>query len=171
MDLIGFGADKQAVVIDIGSMYTKVGFAGEYSPRHIIRSQITEHNTGVLTTITLLDIQNYDVEVSKVDCEKKLTDFTERNFNGEEEKLKKEKKFKFFKDFFQMLYFKYLLVNPKERRVVISESMLKSVDMRNIVAEVWRLHIFCITSLVVLSLSTGGFIGVFCSVFPNCSLG
>jgi len=147
MDLIGFGADKQAVVIDIGAMYTKVGFAGEYSPRHIIRSEISEYNSGVLNTITLRDIENFASDAEKISCEKRLTDFTQKPINKSEEKTKREKKVDFFKNFFHMLYFKYLLVNPKERRVVVCESMLKSVETRKLIAEILFTH-FHVVSLV-----------------------
>ncbi len=33
-----FGSEKSAVVLDIGSAYTKCGFAGESHPRHLIPS-------------------------------------------------------------------------------------------------------------------------------------
>jgi actin-related protein 10 len=44
-----------------------------------------------------------------------------------------------------------LLVNPKERRVVISESMLKSVEMRNIIAEVLFKHFHVVSVVFVPS--------------------
>lgn len=147
MDLIGLGADKQAVIIDIGSMFTKVGFAGEYSPRHIIRSEIVEYSDGVMKSIPILEIERYEEEEKKLSKEKKLTDFKEISLNADVEEVKKEKKFKFFKDFFHMLYFKYLLVNPKERRVVICESMFKSINTRNVIADVLFKH-FHIVSIV-----------------------
>ena len=37
-DGIGMIAEKNAVVIDVGSAFTKVGYAGESAPRAIIRS-------------------------------------------------------------------------------------------------------------------------------------
>ena len=147
MDLIGLGADKQAVIIDIGSMFTKVGFAGEYSPRHIIRSEITEYCNGQMRSIPLLEIEKFDEEEKKMGQEKKLTDFNEIKLDENEEKMCKDKKLKYFKDFFHMLYFKYLLVNPKERRVVICESMFKSVNTHNTIAEVLFKH-FHIVSIV-----------------------
>lgn len=33
--------EKAAVVIDMGTAYTKVGFAGEYAPRHIIPTKVS----------------------------------------------------------------------------------------------------------------------------------
>lgn len=147
MDLIGLGADKQAVIIDIGSMFTKVGFAGEYSPRHIIRSEIIEYSDGAMKSIPILEIERYEEEEQKLNKEKKLSNFKEISLNVEEEEQNQERKYKFFKDFFHMLYFKYLLVNPKERRVVICESMFKSINTRNVIADVLFKH-FHIVSIV-----------------------
>ena len=105
MDLISLGADKQAVVFDIGSAFTKIGFAGEFSPRHIVRSEIKTIVNGDLVTIKLFKDKG--------------------NINYNE-----------FRDFFHMIYFRYLLVNPKERRVVICDSILKSVCVRNLIAQI-----------------------------------
>ncbi|XP_065672960.1 actin-related protein 10 isoform X2 [Hydra vulgaris] len=105
MDLISLGADKQAVIFDIGAAFTKIGFAGEFSPRHIIRSEIKTMIKGDLVTSKLFKDNN------NIDCNE-------------------------LREFFHMIYFKYLLVNPKERRVVICDSILKSINVRNLIAQV-----------------------------------
>lgn len=109
MDLIGLGADKQAVIFDIGTACSKIGFAGEHMPRHIIATEVAIRHESKLTYVKLLDDFNNRTE--------------EENFN-------------LFKDFIHMIYFKHLLVNPKERRVVIAESMLKSINIRQVLAKV-----------------------------------
>lgn len=53
-DVIGLGAEKYAVVIDIGAAYTKCGFASETSPRHIIRSVITHTINGETETVDVV---------------------------------------------------------------------------------------------------------------------
>ena len=81
-DGIGVIAEKHAVVLDIGSAFTKVGYAGESSPRAIIR---TPPNLETLDKDSLGD---------------SLVEFVHK------------------------LYFEILLVNPKDRRVVLLESLL-----------------------------------------------
>ncbi|EEC10317.1 hypothetical protein IscW_ISCW008262, partial [Ixodes scapularis] len=44
------------------------------------------------------------------------------------------------KEFFYTLYFKYLSVNPKDRRVVVAESVLCPTLFRNTVAQVLFEH-------------------------------
>lgn len=121
MDLMGLGADKQAVVLDIGTEFTKVGFAGEHAPRHIIRTEIKKMINGELRSVKLFDKPNPND--SEAFC--------------------------LYKEFFHMLYFKYLLVNPKERRVVICESMLKPIHIRNTIARVLFRH-FEVVSIVFI---------------------
>ncbi|XP_044728651.1 actin-related protein 10 [Chrysoperla carnea] len=55
---IGSISEKIFVVIDIGSAYTKFGFAGEFSPRCIIPSEIKMPSTGIVRKIA--DYQDKD---------------------------------------------------------------------------------------------------------------
>ena len=41
MDYTYGGAEKKAVILDFGSSFIKCGFAGEGSPRHIIKSEVS----------------------------------------------------------------------------------------------------------------------------------
>jgi hypothetical protein len=41
---LGFSTEKAALVIEIGSSYTKVGYAGEAAPRRIFSSEFKLHN-------------------------------------------------------------------------------------------------------------------------------
>ena len=88
-DGIGVIAEKHAVVLDIGSAFTKVGYAGESSPRAILRTPAKLHQ---LDQDTLHDV---------------LVDFVHR------------------------LYFEILLVNPKDRRVVLLESLLGETRLKD----------------------------------------
>jgi len=100
---IGLISEKHAVVLDIGHAYTKCGYAGEITPRCILRS---ESKSG----ISLHSINNKD------DLYNALVDFVHR------------------------LYFKCLLVNPKDRRVVIIESVLGSSMFKDTLARVLFRH-------------------------------
>ena len=81
-DGIGMIAEKNAVVIDVGSAFTKVGYAGESAPRAIIRS---------------LDIS---LAANKTLFKDALVEFVHR------------------------IFFDYLLINPKDRRVVLLEALI-----------------------------------------------
>ena len=107
LEMIGLGGDKQAVVLDIGEAYTKIGFAGETVPRHIIPSKVKR-----LVGNELLEVSVMGVNASEAELYKTL------------------------RDFLHTIYFKYLLVNPKERKVVIVESILCPVKFRNTLAKV-----------------------------------
>lgn len=88
-DGIGVIAEKHAVVLDIGSAYTKVGYAGESCPRAIIRTPM------------------------------KLDDFDQDSLHDA------------LVEFVHKLYFEILLVNPKDRRVVLIESLLGESRLKN----------------------------------------
>ena len=107
LEMIGLGGDKQAVILDIGEAYTKIGFAGESVPRHIIPSRVQR----------LIGSELVETKVVKYDAN--------------EDEL-----FDILREFLHSIYFKYLLVNPKERRVVISESLLAPVKFRNTLAKI-----------------------------------
>lgn len=99
--------EKTAVVFDIGSVYTKCGFAGESGPRFILPTALTE-KTGQKKWLRMM-------------------------------RSAKEKK-AFFIDFFYNLYYRNLLVNPKDRRVVIIENILSTVEVRDLIADVLYNH-------------------------------
>lgn len=107
LEMIGLGGDKQAVILDIGEAYTKIGFAGESTPRHIIPSRVRR----------LVGSELVETKVVKYDAN--------------EDEL-----FDILREFLHSIYFRYLLVNPKERKVVISESLLAPVKFRNTLAKV-----------------------------------
>ena len=111
LEMIGLGGDKQAVIFDVGDAYTKIGFAGEPSPRHIIPSAIRK-----LVGNKLVEVKVWQHDVSEVEL------------------------FETIRDFVHMIYFKYLLVNPKERKVVVSESILAPNKLRKTLAKVLFSH-------------------------------
>ncbi|BET01405.1 Hypothetical protein NTJ_14221 [Nesidiocoris tenuis] len=104
----GLSAEKQAVVLDLGSRYTKFGFVGEYSPRCIIPSEIRCPRTNKVRRI-------YDYE-NEQDLYSLLVAFIHK------------------------LYFKHVLVSPKDRNVVIVESLLCPTFIRDTLASVLFRH-------------------------------
>ncbi|KAG5448357.1 Actin- protein 10 [Clonorchis sinensis] len=99
--------EKTAVVFDIGSVYTKCGFAGETGPRFIFPTEITQPNGQVKHFLSLRTV--------------------------------KEKR-KFLIIFLHQLYYRHLLVNPKDRRVVVVESILCTTKFRELLADVLYNH-------------------------------
>ncbi|KAK2561837.1 Actin-related protein 10 [Acropora cervicornis] len=112
-DVIGLGGEKHAVIIDIGTAYTKCGFASETSPRHIIRSIISHTINGQTETVNVI---------------------------SNEHDRHPDELYAIIRDFLHQIYFRYLLVNPRDRRVVICESLLCSTVWRNAVAKVLFKH-------------------------------
>lgn len=113
-DVIGLGGEKVAVILDIGESYTKCGFASEVSPRHIIPSSVKRNINGKVSVETVAphDVNN----------------------------ISSEHLYGVLRDFLQFIYFRYLLVNPKERRVVICESVLWPTKFRETLAKVLFHH-------------------------------
>jgi len=99
---IGLISEKHAVVLDIGSAFTKCGYSGELSPRCIIPSKISGQ------------------WLHSVNDPAKL--------------------YAALVDFIHHLYFKWLLVNPKDRRVVVVENILGSTMFKEVLAKVLFRH-------------------------------
>lgn len=99
------GVEKTAAVFDIGAAYTKVGFAGETSPRATIPSQI---------------------KLSKTDKVVHIWDYSST-----------EELYDALVEFLHHIYFRHLLVNPRDRRVVVCESILCPTQFRQTLAKVF----------------------------------
>ncbi|KAH8298597.1 hypothetical protein KR018_003687 [Drosophila ironensis] len=100
--------EKPPIVLDIGTAYTKLGFAAEPYPRKIMPTQVVLTTTGA--TKPLLDYatpeQLYDQLV----------------------------------DFLQSIFFKNLLVSPKERKFVVVENVFGPSVLRETLARVLFVH-------------------------------
>ncbi|EFN84875.1 actin-related protein 10 [Harpegnathos saltator] len=101
-------SDKQMVVFDIGSAYTKFGYAGETSPRGIVRTEVRCPETKKIRRI----IDHTDVE----DLYQLLVEFL------------------------HLLFFKYVVVSPKDTRIMILESPLAATRFRDTLAKVMFRH-------------------------------
>ncbi|KYM99442.1 PREDICTED: actin-related protein 10 [Cyphomyrmex costatus] len=101
-------SDKQMVVFDIGSAYTKFGYAGEVSPRGIIRTEVRCSESKKMRRI----IDYKDVE----DLYQLLVDFL------------------------HLLFFKYVVVSPKDTRILLLESPLAVTSFRDTLAKVMFRH-------------------------------
>ncbi|KAL4613143.1 actin-related protein 10 [Arapaima gigas] len=109
---LGSGGEKTAVVIDLGSAYTKCGFAGEAGPRCIIPSEVQK--PGMQQVSSAFKVVQYHINTDEL--------------------------YSNLKDFIHMLYFRHLLVNPRDRRVVIVESVLCPSHFRETLTKVLFKH-------------------------------
>ncbi|XP_037303385.1 actin-related protein 10-like [Manduca sexta] len=100
--------EKQAVVLDLGTEYTKFGFTGEAAPRCIVRSEFW--------------------------CA------TERRYKRVHEYSSPDELYDNLVHMLHTLYFRHVLVNPKERKVVVVESLLTPTLFRETLAKVLFTH-------------------------------
>jgi len=96
--------EKQSVIIDFGAAYTKVGFATESRPRHIV------------PTPELRVRGQSGKGLTKTASEEQWVDVLDKLLHK--------------------LFFHYLSVSPKDRRVVICDSIYSPVQFRNALATV-----------------------------------
>ncbi|XP_078001136.1 actin-related protein 10-like [Glandiceps talaboti] len=106
---LGAASEKTAVILDIGAAYTKVGFAGEPSPRSIIPSEVKRARSETVQRVDVNAVNSEDL-------------------------------YNVLIDFIHYLYFRHLLVNPRDRRVVICESVLCPTLFRDTLAQVLFKH-------------------------------
>ncbi|XP_050664464.1 actin-related protein 10 [Leptidea sinapis] len=100
--------EKQAVVLDLGTDYTKFGFTSEAAPRCIIPSQYW--------------------------CP------SERRHKRVHDYSSTEELYDNLVHMLHLLYFRHALVNPKERKVVVVESLLTTTQFRETLAKVLYVH-------------------------------
>ncbi|XP_075985038.1 actin-related protein 10 [Anticarsia gemmatalis] len=100
--------EKQAVVLDLGTDYTKFGFTGEAAPRCIVRSEFW-----CAATRRYKRVHDYHTPEELYDN---------------------------LVHMLHLLYFRHVLVNPKERKVVVVESLLTPTLFRETLAKVLFTH-------------------------------
>ncbi|CAL1687852.1 unnamed protein product [Lasius platythorax] len=101
-------SDKQMIIFDIGSAYTKFGYAGEASPRGIIRTEVR------------------CPESKKI---RRIIDHTNV-----------EDLYQLLVEFLHLLFFKYVVVSPKDARILLLESPLAVTSFRDTLAKVMFKH-------------------------------
>ena len=105
----GSHEERLVVVLEIGAALTKVGFSGDYYPRHVCKSEVKNRINGE----TML--------LSRILSEKKLVQADLERF---------------ISDMLQYLYYKVLLMHPRERRLCIVESAFQPTVVRNAMVEI-----------------------------------
>ncbi|XP_055534291.1 actin-related protein 10 [Wyeomyia smithii] len=106
--------EKPAIVLEIGHAFTKLGFAGEPHPRSIISSEVLNHKAK---------------SSGQTKPNKKLFDY------ANEADLYDQ-----LVEFLKTIFFKYVLVSPKDRKIVIVESVLCPTQIRENLARALFCH-------------------------------
>ncbi|XP_074603374.1 actin-related protein 10 [Brevipalpus obovatus] len=112
--------DKNCVVIELGNQFTKIGFVHDPAPRAIVRTKFYSDKLG----------KEVYLMVDQRDC-------VDHNGGtlGDEELTNK------LKLFIQNLYFQYLGINSKERRVVLVEPLFLSNKIKKILIDIFFNHL------------------------------
>jgi len=107
MPLYDTALQEKPVVLEIGTAYTKLGFAAEQCPRHIIPTKFDDPVKGQTSLFNFEDADQFYHNVVA---------------------------------FLQKVFFKYILVNPKDRKIVLVESVLCPTQFREAFARALFLH-------------------------------
>ncbi|XP_044581477.1 actin-related protein 10, partial [Cotesia glomerata] len=114
---IRYTSEKQVVVLDIGSAYTKFGYAGEGTPRGIVRTEVKCPDTKQMRKIYKY-IDTDDL-------------------------------YQLLVEFFHVIFFRHVVITPKDVKVLVLESLLTPSKFRDTMAKVLFRH-FEIGSLMIL---------------------
>uniref|UniRef100_A0A8D8DHP7 Actin-related protein 10 n=1 Tax=Culex pipiens TaxID=7175 RepID=A0A8D8DHP7_CULPI len=117
--------EKPAIVLEMGHALTKLGYAGEPHPRSIIPSEVLDHKAK---------------SANRTTPNRKLFDY------ANESELYDQ-----LVEFLKMIFFKYVLVSPKERKIVIVESVLCPTQIRENLAKALFCH-FDVSSIYYVPL-------------------
>ncbi|KAL0076644.1 actin family [Phycomyces blakesleeanus] len=139
-----FGTEDR-IVLDIGSLYIKVGFGGEPRPRHIISfREFLHQDRQTPSDQQLVELYNQDLM-----RENNAMERVEFMLGGA----------------LQDVYFRYLLADPSQHKVIICESPMIPIKVKEIIASILfhRFHIPTISFLpnhLLALLTTGKMTGL-----------
>ena len=105
--------ERRVVILDLGASLTKVGFSGDESPRHIIRSEVKDRISGE------------SLKLSRILTEKRV----------EQKDVER-----YLCDMLHYIYYKLLLMNPQDRRLCIVEGPFQHMVFRNALNEILFNH-------------------------------
>ncbi|KAI9029788.1 hypothetical protein CLU79DRAFT_716412 [Phycomyces nitens] len=108
-----FGTEDR-VVLDIGSLYIKMGFGGEPRPRHIISfRELIHKDREIPSGYQFAELYNQDLM-------------------RENDAMKRVKIM--LGDALQNVYFRYLLVDPSQHKVIVCESPMIPIKIKEMIA-------------------------------------
>ncbi|KAG9324585.1 hypothetical protein KVV02_005118 [Mortierella alpina] len=143
---------EERIVLDIGSCYLKCGFSGESRPRHFISMFLSEDTLDDYQGRNPALQQHLGHECSEI-CNEKTNntcreanpleyaelyelDMMRNNSRGQTEQERLQILEERLSECLYDVYFKYLLTDPKQRKVIICESPLAPLALKQTIAKV-----------------------------------
>ncbi|KAF9942527.1 hypothetical protein BGZ67_001140 [Mortierella alpina] len=143
---------EERIVLDIGSCYLKCGFSGESRPRHFISMFLSEDALDDYQGRNPALQQHFGHECSEI-CNEKTNntcreanpleyaelyelDMMRNNSRGQTEQERLQILEERLSEYLYDVYFKYLLTDPKQRKVIICESPLAPLALKQTIAKV-----------------------------------
>ncbi|OAQ36635.1 actin-like ATPase domain-containing protein [Linnemannia elongata AG-77] len=143
---------EERIVLDIGSCYLKCGFSGEARPRHFLSMFLSEEALDDYLGLNPVHRQHLGHECGEI-CNERTTetcrgnnpleytelyelDMMRRNSRGQTEQERLQVLEERLSEYLNEVYFKYLLTDPKQRKVIICESPLAPIALKQTIAKV-----------------------------------
>ncbi|CAO3573121.1 unnamed protein product [Mortierella alpina] len=143
---------EERIVLDIGSCYLKCGFSGESRPRHFISMFLSEDALDDYQGRNPARQQHLGHECSEI-CNERTNntcresnpleyaelyelDMMRNNSRGQTEQERLQILEERLSEYLYDVYFKYLLTDPKQRKVIICESPLAPLALKQTIAKV-----------------------------------
>ncbi|KAG0253102.1 hypothetical protein BG011_006540 [Mortierella polycephala] len=143
---------EERIVLDIGSCYLKCGFSGESRPRHFLSMFLSEDALDDYLGMNPIHQQHVGHECDET-CNEKTTDtcrganpleyaelyeldMMRRNGRVQTEQDRLRILEERLSEYLYDVYFKYLLTDPKQRKVIICESPLAPIALKETIAKV-----------------------------------
>ncbi|CAG8652056.1 13052_t:CDS:2 [Racocetra persica] len=126
-----YGTGEDRIVLDLGSLYIKAGFSGESRPRHIVPVF-----AGNMKTHWDPDFNGSGgvVKACGEGC-RTIGEFAEL-YDLEIGKCPDDALYDRLAHYLREIYFKYLLTDPKQRKVVLCESPMMPLKLKQLIAKV-----------------------------------
>ncbi|KAF9111353.1 hypothetical protein BGX27_005055 [Mortierella sp. AM989] len=142
---------EERIVLDIGSCYLKCGLSGEARPRHFISMFLSEEALDDYLGLRPVHRQHFGHECNEI-CNERTNntcrglnplEYAElydldmmRNDRGQTEQERLQILEERLSEYLYDVYFKHLLTDPKQRKVIICESPLAPIALKQMIAKV-----------------------------------
>ncbi|KAG9295204.1 hypothetical protein G9A89_006185 [Geosiphon pyriformis] len=128
-----YGTGEDRIVLDVGSLYIKAGFSGESRPRHVV--PIFAGNMKAHWEPDLTGSGGFQRDCGE-GCRiiGGFSELFELNVGRTSEEL--ESLYDKMAHYLREIYFRYLLTDPKQRKVVLCESPMMPLKLKQLIAKV-----------------------------------
>ncbi|KAG0047682.1 hypothetical protein BGZ83_007307 [Gryganskiella cystojenkinii] len=143
---------EERIVLDIGSCYLKCGFSGEARPRHFLSMFLSEEALDDYLGLNAIPEQHVGHECGE-SCNTRTgqacrgvnpyeyaelyqLDMMRKNNSGQSEQERLQILEERLSEYLYDVYFKYLLTDPKQRKVIICESPLAPIALKETIAKI-----------------------------------